>query len=164
MACAPPIRNRRETPASAAAAITTGSGFGHTAMTLATPAALAGIAVISSDDGSGIAAAWYVAADAIEREDALLHGDSGRDCHPPAARHLAAATTRMFAGRARIASRTAAGVLRPRAAFPSRVTSIGPSRRSSVRAYAGARFAPACGRRRRSGDPLLVAASRAVGR
>ena len=33
--------------------MTTGSGRGHTATTSRTPAAAAGIAVISSDDGSG---------------------------------------------------------------------------------------------------------------
>ena len=53
IACAPPSRNSRETPASSAAAMTTGSGRGQTAMMSRTPAAAAGIAVISSDEGSG---------------------------------------------------------------------------------------------------------------
>src|SRR6187549_858713 len=53
IACAPPSLNSLETPASIAAAITTGSGRGHTATTSRTPAATAGMAVISSDEGSG---------------------------------------------------------------------------------------------------------------
>jgi hypothetical protein len=52
-ACAPPIRNKRVTPASSAAAITAGSGRGQTAMISRTPAMRAGTAVISSDEGSG---------------------------------------------------------------------------------------------------------------
>jgi hypothetical protein len=52
-ACAPPIRNSPVTPASSAANITVGSGRGQTANTSPTPAVTAGIAVISSDDGSG---------------------------------------------------------------------------------------------------------------
>ena len=53
IAWAPPIRNSRETPASSAAAITAGTGRGQTAMMSATPATRAGMAVISSDEGSG---------------------------------------------------------------------------------------------------------------
>ena len=53
MACAPPRRNSRVTPAAAAAASTTASGRGQTAMISRTPATRAGIAVISSDEGSG---------------------------------------------------------------------------------------------------------------
>ena len=53
IACAPPTRNSRVTPASSAAAITTGSGRGQTTMISRTPATRAGIAVISSDEGSG---------------------------------------------------------------------------------------------------------------
>ena len=53
-ACAPPTLNSRVTPASAAAASTTGAGRGHTAITSGTPATVrAGMAVMSSDDGSG---------------------------------------------------------------------------------------------------------------
>ena len=53
IAWAPPMRNSRVTPASSAAAITAGSGRGQTAMISPTPATRAGIAVISSDEGSG---------------------------------------------------------------------------------------------------------------
>ena len=52
-ACAPPIRNSRETPASSPAAQTVGSRLGLAATTSVTPATRAGMAVISSDDGSG---------------------------------------------------------------------------------------------------------------
>ena len=52
-ACAPPTRNTRSTPAIFAAASTTASGLGQTAMTSATPATRAGMAVMSSEDGSG---------------------------------------------------------------------------------------------------------------
>ena len=53
MPCAPPTRNSRLTPASSAAAITTGSGRGHMAITSGTPATRAGMAVINSDEGRG---------------------------------------------------------------------------------------------------------------
>ena len=53
IACAPPTRKSRVTPASSAAAITTGSGRGQTAMISRTPATRAGMAVISSEEGSG---------------------------------------------------------------------------------------------------------------
>lgn len=43
----------RVAPASSAASITVGSGFGHTAITSRTPAVRAGMAVISNDEGSG---------------------------------------------------------------------------------------------------------------
>ena len=52
-ACAPPMRNRRDTLASTAAASTAGAGFGQVAIISGTPAARAGSAVISRDDGSG---------------------------------------------------------------------------------------------------------------
>ncbi len=52
-AWAPPMRKKRSTPASTAAASTTGSTEGlHTTIS-GTPATRAGMAVISSDDGSG---------------------------------------------------------------------------------------------------------------
>jgi len=53
MACAPPSRNNRVTPASTAAAATTASIRGQAATMSGTPATCAGTAVISSDDGSG---------------------------------------------------------------------------------------------------------------
>jgi hypothetical protein len=53
MACAPPSLNILETPASRAAYMMAASGRGQTAMMSRTPATLAGMAVINSEDGSG---------------------------------------------------------------------------------------------------------------
>src|SRR5690348_11936867 len=65
IACAPPTLNRRTPraarvprpdvarPASNAAAMTVASGFGQTTITSPTSATIAGMAVISSEDGSG---------------------------------------------------------------------------------------------------------------
>jgi len=50
-ACAPPNVRTRSTPATAAAASTIGSGFGHTMINSGTPATLAGIAFMSTEDG-----------------------------------------------------------------------------------------------------------------
>ena len=52
-AWAPPMRNTRSTPASTAAASTTGSTDGQQAITSGTPATRAGIAVMSTVEGSG---------------------------------------------------------------------------------------------------------------
>ncbi len=53
IACAPPMRNSRLTPAARAAAITIGAGLGHATITSRTPAARAGMAVINNDEGRG---------------------------------------------------------------------------------------------------------------
>ncbi|MEZ4427264.1 MAG: hypothetical protein R3A51_06140 [Nannocystaceae bacterium] len=51
IAWAPPIANTRSTPARAAAHSTTSLGRGVNSSTSGTPATLAGIAVISTEDG-----------------------------------------------------------------------------------------------------------------
>ena len=51
IACAPPMPSTRSTPASAAAASTSGLGFGLAMMTSRTPATFAGTAFIRTDDG-----------------------------------------------------------------------------------------------------------------
>ena len=53
IACAPPILKSLVTPAARAAAITTGAGRGQATMISRTPAARAGIAVISNEEGRG---------------------------------------------------------------------------------------------------------------
>ena len=98
-ACAPPMRNSLVTPASSAAAITAGSGRGHTAMISRTPATRAGTAVIRSEEGSGKRPPGHVAADAVERFDALLDGHARRDLQASAARNLPHGDARNMAGR-----------------------------------------------------------------
>ena len=87
-ACAPPTRKKRSTPASSAAAKTAASGRGQATSTSLTPAARAGMAFISSEEGKGIASGRDVAADPREGHDALLHDHAGCHRETPTFRHL----------------------------------------------------------------------------
>ena len=76
MACAPPMRSSRVTPASSAAAMTVASGLRTDRDDLPHAGDGAGIADISSDEGSGKRPAGHVAANALERLHTLLDLDT----------------------------------------------------------------------------------------
>ena len=88
IACAPPTRNSRVTPASSAAAITAGSGRGQHDDDLAHAGDARRHRGHQQRRGQRKAAAGHVAADARERLDALLDRHAGRDLEIPVTRNL----------------------------------------------------------------------------
>ena len=79
MACAPPMRKMRSAPDRwQPAIIALWALGGRQAMTSSTPATLAGTMVMIGADSSGIAAARHVAADALDRDDAVAEMDAGQ--------------------------------------------------------------------------------------
>ena len=89
MACAPPTRNSRVTPASSAAAMTTGSGRGQTAMISRHARDARRHGGHQQGRGQRKPSAGHVAADAGERFDALLDRDAGHDLQIPVLRESA---------------------------------------------------------------------------
>ena len=152
IAWAPPILKSRVTPAARAAAITTGAGRGQATMISRTPGRSRGNRRHQQRRGQGIPSARNVAADAIERRDALLDRHSGRGLHPPALRSLPARDPLdLLLAAAAMAARTFGGTRTASSSISSRETSRSPSTLSKRFAYASSAASP----RARTAETIL---------
>ena len=150
MLCAS-LRNNRVIPAARAAASTIGSGLGQATITSPTPAARAGIAVISHDDGSGYRRREH-SSRPVERGHPLstVTQGCGETFHTWP---LARATFSIL----RAAAASAAGLAAARARLfldSADDTSRSPSSRSNLRAYCKVPRRPAFSMPRRGRRPM----------